>query len=97
MWRFLQLPAFQARYKAARRELVDGALAQLQRDATIAARVLREVAEDRDAPASARVTAAKAILDHSIGAIELGEMVERVERLEAMLNEQGKGKGKKWA
>ncbi len=89
MWRFLQLPEFQTRYKAARRELVDAALARLQRDATVAARVLCEIAEDRTAPASARVTAAKTILDQSIGAIERDEILERIERLEETVSAKG--------
>ncbi len=97
MWRFMQLPEFQTRYRAARRQLVETAIAQLQSDCTIAARALREVAEDKEAPASSRVAAAKAILDQSISAIELMDLQERVERLETMLSEQEKGKGKKWA
>ncbi len=97
MWRFMQLPEFQARYRAARRQLVETAIAQLQSDCTIAARALREVTEDKEAPASSRVAAAKAILDQSISAIELMDLQERVERLETMLSEQEKGKGKKWA
>jgi DNA-binding MurR/RpiR family transcriptional regulator len=85
MWRFLQLPAFQTRYRAARRQLVETAIAQLQSDCTIAARVLREVAEDKAAPASSRVAAAKAILDISVNAVELTDLQERVEMLEKTL------------
>jgi len=85
LWRWLQSPAFQSRYRAARRQLVETAIAQLQSDCTIAVRVLREVAEDREAPASSRVAAAKTILEQSIGAIELMDLQERVEHLEKML------------
>ncbi len=85
LWRWLQLPAFQSRYRAARRQLVETAIAQLQSDCTIAVRVLREVAEDREAPASSRVAAAKTIIEQSIGAIELMDLQERVEMLEKML------------
>jgi hypothetical protein len=85
LWRWLQAPDFQTRYRAARRQLVETAIAQLQSDCTIAARVLREVAEDRDAPASSRVAAARTILEQSIGAIELMDLQERVEMLEKML------------
>jgi DNA-binding MurR/RpiR family transcriptional regulator len=91
LWRWLQSPDFQSRYRAARRQLVETAIAQLQSDCTIAARVLREVAEDREAPASSRVAAARTILEQSIGAIELIDLQERVEMLEKMLPEaQGK-------
>ena len=85
LWRFLQQPVFQTRYRAARRQLVETAIAQLQSDCTVAARVLREVAEDREAPASSRVAAARTILEQSIGAIELIDLQERVEMLEKML------------
>ncbi|MBA3715231.1 MAG: hypothetical protein H0W76_22695 [Pyrinomonadaceae bacterium] len=85
LWRWLQSPEFQSRYRAARRQLVETAIAQLQSDCTIAARVLREVAEDRQAPASSRVAAARAILEQSIGAIELMDLQERVEMLEKSL------------
>ena len=85
LWRWLQAPEFQSRYRAARRQLVETAIAQLQSDCTVAARVLREVAEDREAPASARVAAARTILEQSIGAIELMDLQERVEMLEKML------------
>jgi hypothetical protein len=95
LWRWLQLPGFQARYRAARRQLVETAIAQLQSDCTIAVRVLREVAEDTDAPASSRVAAAKTILEQSVSAIELMDLQERIERLEDLLPEQEKGKAKR--
>jgi DNA-binding MurR/RpiR family transcriptional regulator len=85
LWRWLQLSDFQSRYRAARRQLVETAIAQLQSDCTVAARVLREVAEDREAPASSRVAAARTILEQSIGAIELMDLQERVEMLEKSL------------
>ncbi len=97
MWRWLQLPTFQTRYRAARRQVVETAIAQLQADCSIAVRVLREVAEDGEAPASSRVAAAKTILDQSVSAIELMDLQERIERLEELLPEQEKGKGKRWA
>lgn len=83
-------------YRSARRQLVETALAQLQSDCTVAARVLREVAEDKMAPAASRVAAAKTILEQSISAVELLDLQERIERLEAMLPGAQKGKAKGW-
>jgi DNA-binding MurR/RpiR family transcriptional regulator len=97
MWRFLQQPEFQTRYRAARRQLVETAIAQLQSDCTTAARVLREVAEDKTAPASSRVSAARTILEQSVAAVELMDLQERLERLEELIEGQDKGKGKQWA
>ncbi len=85
LWRWLQSPDFQSRYRAARRQLVETAIAQLQSDCTTAARVLREVAEDRQAPASSRVAAARTILEQSMSAVELMDLQERVEMLEKAL------------
>jgi hypothetical protein len=88
MWRWLQLDAFQRRYRAARRQLVETAIAQLQSNCTIAVRVLREVAEDKDAPASSRVSAAKAIIEQSVSAIELTDLQEQVQELRQLLTTQ---------
>ncbi len=96
-WRWLQTDVFQSRYKAARRELVEVAMSQLQADCGAAARVLREIAEDASVLASSRVAAAKTILELSIRAVELSDLAERVARLEELLAEQEKVKGKKWA
>ena len=84
LWRWLQTPEFQTRYKAARRQLVENALAQLQSDCAVAARVLREVAEDKTATATARVSAARAIIEQSVAAIQLTDLMERIEALEAI-------------
>ncbi len=88
LWRWLQSPEFQSRYRGARRQLVETAIAQLQSDCTTAARVLREVAEDREAPASSRVAAARTILEQSIGGVELTELRQEVEEIKQMLAER---------
>jgi hypothetical protein len=88
LWRWLQQPDFQARYRAARRQLVETAIAQLQSDCSIATRVLREVAEDREAPASSRVAAAKAIIEQSISAVELTDLQAEVEEIKRLLAER---------
>jgi hypothetical protein len=74
--------------------MVEVAIAQLQSDCTIAVRVLREVAEDREAPASSRVAAARTIIEQSVGAIQLIDLQERIEHLEKTFAEQEKGRVK---
>jgi len=88
LWRWLQSPEFQSRYRVARRQLVETAIAQLQSDCTVAVRVLREVAEDKEAPASSRVAAAKTIIEQSVSAIQLTDLQERLEEVERLLQEQ---------
>ena len=90
LWRWLQEPGFQSAYRARRRQIVETAVAQLQSDCTVAVRVLREVAEDGDAPASARVAAAKAILEQSISGIQFTDLQAEVEEIKAMLAEAEK-------
>jgi len=87
VFRTMQLPQFQSAYRAARRQSVEAAIAKLQAGCFVAVRVLLEVAEDKQASSSARVAAAKTILDQSVDGLELTDLQERVERLEAMLDE----------
>ena len=87
LWRWLQEPGFQSAYRSRRRQMVESAVAQLQADCTVAVRVLREVAEDAQAPASARVSAAKTILEQSISGVQLTDLQAEVEELKATLNE----------
>ena len=85
LFRFLQVPEFQRRYREARRQLVETAIAQLQSDCSIAVKTLREIAEDTKAPAGSRVAAARTILEQSINAVEIMDLQERIERLEELL------------
>jgi tRNA U55 pseudouridine synthase TruB len=76
--------AFREQYRAARREIVSHAIGQMQRNCAVAVRVLAEITEDADAPASSRVSAARAILDTSVKAVELDDLAARIEALEAL-------------
>ena len=87
LWRWLQLPAFQSRYRAARRQLVEAAIARLQSACTDAVDVLKEVAQDAAAPASARVTAARTILEQSMSAIQLTDLQAQVDDIKRLLAE----------
>ena len=50
--------------------------------------MLREVAEDREAPASSRVAAAKAIIEQSISAVQLTDLQAEVEEIKRLLAER---------
>jgi hypothetical protein len=78
--RWLTDPAFQQRYRAARRQVVEQAIAQLQRGTSEAVTALRRNLQC-GVPA-AEIAAAKAVMDYSVKAIELVDLVERVEQLE---------------
>ena len=82
LWRYLRDEDFRARYQEARRDLLSQTALRLQSDATYAAKVLRDIAEDTEAPASARVSAARAILDSAIKAAEVEDLLPRLQALE---------------
>ena len=75
--------AFQAAYREARRAVVQFAVVQVQRATAEAVETLRAVMHDSASPASARVSAAKTILDTAIKAVELEDLEARIVALEA--------------
>ena len=86
--RWLQIKDFKDAYREAKREVVSAAIARLQRTATEAVDALRDVMNDAESPANARVSAARAILELAIKAIELEDLEARVEQLEALLQKE---------
>lgn len=97
LFRWLNEDGFREAYRAARREAVEHATTRLQADCGVAVRVLREIAEDERAPASARVAAARIILEGAIRGVELMDLQNRLERLEAALEARTKQDRRKWA
>ena len=85
LWRWLQDKDFHTAYMTARRETVKHAIARLQQISTEAVNTLREVMKDKTAKGSERVSAAKAIIEYSIKAIEIEDLAQRVEELESVL------------
>jgi AcrR family transcriptional regulator len=88
VFRYLQDSEFQRRYRAARADVVDAAIALMQQLCSNAVSTLGAVMHDTDAPASARVSAAKTILEQSIGGVELTELRQEVEDIKQMLAER---------
>jgi hypothetical protein len=86
--RWLAEPSFRDRYRAARRDVVEAAIGRLQRASTAAVDALaRNLSCGMPA---VEVGAAKAVLDQAIKAVELLDLAERVERLEAGLGDGGR-------
>jgi transposase-like protein len=88
LWRWLQDKDFHDAYRAARRESVSQAMARLQQASSEAVNTLREIVKDKKQPAPSRVSAAKAILEFSIKAVEIEDMAERLAQVEAILAQQ---------
>ena len=81
-WRWLKDPTFQAAYRDARRAVVQQAITQVQQATGEAVETLRTVMQDPEAPASAKVSAAKNILDMAVKAVELEDLEARITALE---------------
>ncbi len=94
MWRWLQLPDFQSAYRAARRQVVERAVSELQAAASEAVETLKRNLTCGKPEAENR--AAQIIIEQAVKGIELLDLQERVERLESLLEQQGKAEGRKW-
>jgi len=77
LWRWLQDKDFYKRYIDLRRECVSHSIARLQQASTEAVNTLREIVKDKKQPPPSRVSAAKAIIEYSIKAVELEDMADR--------------------
>jgi hypothetical protein len=82
LWRYMQDAEFSRRLREARREAVGHAVLRLQKSSSDAVTVLSEIMMSESAPASARITAARAVLDYSMRAVETDELRARIEELE---------------
>jgi hypothetical protein len=88
LYRWLKDDAFQTAYRDARRAIVQQAIVQVQQATGEAVETLRAVMQDHEAPASAKVSAAKAILETAIKAVELEDLEARLAALEEILRGQ---------
>jgi hypothetical protein len=86
IFKWFQDEGFQSTYRAARGDLVRHAIAQAQAACSEAVAVLREIMNNVDTLASTRVSAAKTLLETSIKAVELEDIVARIEKLEEKTN-----------
>lgn len=83
LYRWLKLETFQTAYRDARRQVVQQAIVQVQQATGEAVTTLRAIMQDGTAPASARVSAAKTVLDTAVKAVELEDLEQRLAALEA--------------
>ena len=80
--RWMKEPQFQVAYREARRNAYSQAVAKLQQGSTAAATTLLKIMLDQSTPASVRIRAAEAIMNHSSKAIEIEDVEARVPELE---------------
>jgi hypothetical protein len=82
LFRWLQVPEFDAAYRKARRDAYSQSRARLQQACGAAVSTLLKVMVDPSTPASTRVRAADSVLGHSAKAIEVEDIEVRVTDLE---------------
>jgi hypothetical protein len=88
IFRWLNEDLFRSAYAEARCQIVEVALAQVQRSCGKAALSLELVLDDVQSSPSAKVAAAKIILETSVKIIELIQLEDRLARLEERLPEK---------
>lgn len=81
-------PAFKQAYRQAKRDAMDLVTTQLQQSAMEAVRVLKDVMTNEDTPPATRVQSARSILDNAYKGIELEDMAERLEEVEAFMEDR---------
>lgn len=84
---YLDDPEFQAEYKKAFAGLVEDATRQAQQAIEPALSTLREIVEDGDENAQARISAARSILEYSMKLTEQTDILARLESLEGTQHE----------
>lgn len=85
--RWLNDEDFQFKLQAARDRLVGRAVTGLRRDAAAAASLLRSMLDDPACPASARVAAAKCILNMALKSFSGDNLSQKLEVLDLCLDE----------
>ena len=81
VYRWLRNPAFQERYKEARRQIMTGAVGALQKATETAVKTLIEVMNSETAPPAAKVSAARAVLEFGFEAVKIEDIVDQLGKL----------------
>jgi hypothetical protein len=82
-----QDPGFQAELRKARRQSMERSVAQLQQASLTAVKTLQEIMQDRKASASARVMAARTVLEMGLRATEVDDVGDRLAAVERVIEE----------
>jgi hypothetical protein len=86
LYRWLTIEEFQAAYQEARREVVKHAVVAVQSAMSAAVSTLRSIMADDEAPASARVSAARAVIGAGLRSTENDDIECRLAAIEERIN-----------
>lgn len=89
LFRWLRLDDFQNAYRKARKDVVSQAIGQIQNGLSDAVKTLQSVMNNKKAPASARVSAARSMIDLGLKGVEIEDLQSRVEALERAITNIG--------
>ena len=84
-WRWMRDPEFNGRYREGRREALRQNTSRLQEAAAGAVDCLAEIQKSGESE-SARVSAARAILEHAMRAVDLEDVQQRLDDIERKFN-----------
>lgn len=84
--KYRDLPVFKEAYRNAKRKAMEQVTTSLQQASIEAVEVLKSVMNDEEAPPSSRIQAARTVLDNAYKGIELDDLAERIEKVEAFMN-----------
>lgn len=79
---YLADPEFQKEYKKAFGQLVQGATRQAQQALSPALSALRDIVEDEDESSSARIAAARSLLEYGLRLTEFSDILAELESVE---------------
>lgn len=82
LWSYLQDPDFKAEYEEAKKTLIRDASEQIQRSLEPSITALRTIATDEKAGKTARVQAARSLLEYGLKLAEYTSLEDRVAALE---------------
>ena len=87
-WRWMKDPEFKEAFREAKKRVLDYSIGRLQQATGTAINALISIVSDEEAPASARVSGAKTILEMAVKVAEIDDIENRIEALEQL---SGKG------
>ena len=88
LFRWLKNEDFQEDYRKAKREVIDHAISQVQTVISSAVQTLKDIMINNEAPPSARVSAARTIIETGIKTIEIQDLDDRITKLEKILSDK---------
>ena len=85
LWRYMKDAEFSRRLRESRRGAIDHVALRLQGSAAAAVTVLCDLMAKEDAPAAARISATRTVLDYAFRAVEMDDLKARVGELEQFI------------